>query len=124
VTSWSGADRLRRWTDRFLAALDGAPVEDPVLPAVLHTIGCRRAAVGTSSPSGRAVLLDVLDRHPAYLERTFARLSHHPGCTCARSRRGRCGRGGMFHSIGHLDRLPAPRSPLESSSLALERREE
>ncbi|GAA1038207.1 phytoene/squalene synthase family protein [Virgisporangium ochraceum] len=32
------ADRLRRWTDRFLAALDGAPVDDPVLPAVLHTI--------------------------------------------------------------------------------------
>jgi phytoene synthase len=29
---------LRRWSDRFLAALDGAPVDDPVLPAVLHTI--------------------------------------------------------------------------------------
>jgi phytoene synthase len=32
------ADRLRRWADRFLAALHGAPVDDPVLPAVLHTI--------------------------------------------------------------------------------------
>jgi 15-cis-phytoene synthase len=30
--------RLRRWTDRFTAALDGAPVDDPILPAVLHTI--------------------------------------------------------------------------------------
>jgi 15-cis-phytoene synthase len=32
------ADRLGYWTDRFLAAMDGAPVDDPVLPAVLHTI--------------------------------------------------------------------------------------
>lgn len=32
------AQRLREWTDRFTAALAGAPVDDPVLPAVLHTI--------------------------------------------------------------------------------------
>jgi 15-cis-phytoene synthase len=32
------AARLHQWTDRFLAALDGAPVDVPVLPAVLHTI--------------------------------------------------------------------------------------
>jgi 15-cis-phytoene synthase len=32
------AARLRGWAERFLAALDGAPVDDPVLPAVLHTI--------------------------------------------------------------------------------------
>jgi 15-cis-phytoene synthase len=32
------AARLRDWADRFTAALDGAPVDDPVLPAVLHTI--------------------------------------------------------------------------------------
>jgi phytoene synthase len=32
------ADRLRRWAATFTAALDGAPVDDPVLPAVLHTI--------------------------------------------------------------------------------------
>ena len=30
--------RLRDWTDRFTAALDGGPVDDPVLPAVRHTI--------------------------------------------------------------------------------------
>ena len=32
------ADRLRGWTERFAAALAGAPVQDRVLPAVLHTI--------------------------------------------------------------------------------------
>jgi 15-cis-phytoene synthase len=32
------AHRLRCWTDRFTAALAGAPFEDRVLPAVLHTI--------------------------------------------------------------------------------------
>jgi phytoene synthase len=37
----AGADRagrFRRWSDRFLAGLAGAPVDDPLLPAVLHTI--------------------------------------------------------------------------------------
>ncbi|MEV4415272.1 phytoene/squalene synthase family protein [Catellatospora sp. NPDC049609] len=35
------ADRaraLRDWSDRFVAGLHGAPVDDPLLPAVLHTI--------------------------------------------------------------------------------------
>jgi phytoene synthase len=35
------ADRERLlgdWSRRFLAGLDGAPVDDPILPAVLHTI--------------------------------------------------------------------------------------
>jgi 15-cis-phytoene synthase len=32
------AARLADWTQRFTAALDGAPTDDPVLPAVLHTI--------------------------------------------------------------------------------------
>jgi phytoene synthase len=32
------AARLRWWRDRFAAALDGAPVDDPVIPAVRHTI--------------------------------------------------------------------------------------
>jgi 15-cis-phytoene synthase len=36
----SRAARLDRWRTRFLAALDGGAVpDDPVLPAVLHTIG-------------------------------------------------------------------------------------
>jgi phytoene synthase len=30
--------RLAEWSDRFLAGLHGEPVEDPILPAVLHTI--------------------------------------------------------------------------------------
>lgn len=32
------ARRFREWSDRFLAGLAGAPVDDPLLPAVLHTI--------------------------------------------------------------------------------------
>lgn len=33
------AARLTAWSDRFLAGLHGEPVHDPLLPAVLHTIG-------------------------------------------------------------------------------------
>jgi phytoene synthase len=33
---------LREWSGRFLDGLHGAPVDDPVLPAVLHTIGVFR----------------------------------------------------------------------------------
>ncbi|MFD0594209.1 phytoene/squalene synthase family protein [Catellatospora coxensis] len=33
------ARRLRDWSDRFLAGLHGEPVDDPLLPAVLHTVG-------------------------------------------------------------------------------------
>jgi phytoene synthase len=32
------AAKLRDWSDQFLAGLRGAPVDDPLLPAVLHTI--------------------------------------------------------------------------------------
>jgi 15-cis-phytoene synthase len=32
------AAALRAWGERFFAGLAGAPVEDPVLPAVLHTV--------------------------------------------------------------------------------------
>jgi len=32
------AARLSEWSERFLAGLRGAPVADPLLPAVLHTI--------------------------------------------------------------------------------------
>jgi phytoene synthase len=44
VDRFSGATACQReaelwwWTERFTAALDGAPVDDPILPAVLHTI--------------------------------------------------------------------------------------
>jgi phytoene synthase len=37
-TAAERAAALRRWSSRFLAALDGADSDDPVLPAVLHTI--------------------------------------------------------------------------------------
>ena len=32
------AARLTEWSDEFIAGLRGAPVDDPLLPAVLHTI--------------------------------------------------------------------------------------
>ncbi|MCW3839466.1 phytoene/squalene synthase family protein [Micromonospora yasonensis] len=32
------AARLAEWSDRFVAGLHGEPVDDPLLPAVLHTI--------------------------------------------------------------------------------------
>src|SRR2546430_619143 len=32
------AARLRAWGDRFLAGLAGVRVDDPILPAVLHTL--------------------------------------------------------------------------------------
>ncbi|WP_230686555.1 phytoene/squalene synthase family protein [Catellatospora vulcania] len=32
------ARRLRDWSDRFLAGLRGEPVDDPLLPALLHTV--------------------------------------------------------------------------------------
>ena len=32
------AQRLREWSAAFVSALHGAPVDDPILPAVLHTI--------------------------------------------------------------------------------------
>jgi len=32
------AERLRAWSDQFRAGLAGEPVDDPLLPAVLHTI--------------------------------------------------------------------------------------
>ncbi|WP_027341584.1 phytoene/squalene synthase family protein [Hamadaea tsunoensis] len=32
------ARQLRGWADAFVAGLNGAPVDDPILPAVLHTI--------------------------------------------------------------------------------------
>jgi phytoene synthase len=32
------AATLAAWGERFFAGLQGAPVQDPVLPAVLHTV--------------------------------------------------------------------------------------
>src|ERR1700754_435725 len=32
------AIKLAQWSERFVAGLHGAPVDDPLLPAVLHTI--------------------------------------------------------------------------------------
>jgi phytoene synthase len=38
LTPAQRAAELTAWSDRFVAGLGGAPVDDPLLPAVLHTI--------------------------------------------------------------------------------------
>ncbi len=38
LTPAQRAAELTTWSDRFVAGLHGAPVDDPLLPAVLHTI--------------------------------------------------------------------------------------
>jgi phytoene synthase len=38
LTPAERAAELTAWSDRFVAGLHGAPVDDPLLPAVLHTI--------------------------------------------------------------------------------------
>jgi len=38
TTAAERAARLDAWSDRFLAGLAGVPVDDPILPAVLHTV--------------------------------------------------------------------------------------
>jgi phytoene synthase len=57
--------RLRDWTDRFTAALDGAavdngpPVDDPVLPAVLHTIATFRLDPADVTAFLRSMAMDL-----------------------------------------------------------------
>jgi phytoene synthase len=61
------ADRLRRWTDRFLAALDGVPVDDPVLPAVLHTIAVFDLDRADFAAFLRSMEMDLtIDSYPTY----------------------------------------------------------
>jgi 15-cis-phytoene synthase len=61
------AARLRRWADRFLAALDGAPVDDPVLPAVLHTIAVFGLDRADFVAFLRSMEMDLtVDEYPTY----------------------------------------------------------
>ena len=61
------ADRLRRWADRFLAALDGTPVDDPVLPAVLHTIAVFGLDRADFEAFLRSMEMDLtVDEYPTY----------------------------------------------------------
>ncbi|GIF99276.1 phytoene synthase [Catellatospora citrea] len=49
------ARRLRDWSDRFLAGLRGEPVDDPLLPALLHTV-----EVFDLAPADFAAFLDSM----------------------------------------------------------------
>ncbi|HEX8629435.1 MAG TPA: phytoene/squalene synthase family protein [Catenuloplanes sp.] len=53
------AARLTAWSDRFLAGLHGDPVDDPLLPAVLHTISVFRLEPGDFTSFLRSMAMDL-----------------------------------------------------------------
>ena len=53
------AARLAEWSDRFLAGLRGEPVDDPLLPAVLHTIAVFDLDVDDFAKFLRSMAMDL-----------------------------------------------------------------
>jgi len=53
------AARLTEWSDRFLAGLRGEPVDDPLLPAVLHTIAVFDLDVDDFAKFLRSMAMDL-----------------------------------------------------------------
>jgi phytoene synthase len=53
------AERLREWSDRFLAGLRGDAVDDPLLPAVLHTIAVFDLDVADFATFLRSMAMDL-----------------------------------------------------------------
>ena len=53
------AAALRTWGERLLAGLGGAPVDDPVLPAVLHTVRAFGLEVGDFARFLAAMAMDL-----------------------------------------------------------------
>jgi phytoene synthase len=53
------AARLTEWSDRFVAGLRGEPVDDPLLPAVLHTIAIFDLDVGDFVSFLRSMAMDL-----------------------------------------------------------------
>jgi 15-cis-phytoene synthase len=53
------AARLTEWSGRFLAGLRGEPVDDPLLPAVLHTIAVFDLDVGDFDSFLRSMAMDL-----------------------------------------------------------------
>jgi 15-cis-phytoene synthase len=53
------AARLTEWSDRFVAGLRGEPVDDPLLPAVLHTIAVFDLDVADFATFLRSMAMDL-----------------------------------------------------------------
>jgi phytoene synthase len=53
------ATRLTAWSDRFVAGLRGEPIDDPLLPAVLHTIAVFDLDVADFSTFLRSMAMDL-----------------------------------------------------------------
>jgi phytoene synthase len=53
------AAQLTAWSDRFVAGLRGEPVEDPLLPAVLHTMAIFDLDVGDFASFLRSMAMDL-----------------------------------------------------------------
>jgi phytoene synthase len=53
------AERLTAWSDRFVAGLRGEPVDDPLLPAVLHTIAVFDLEVDDFATFLRCMAMDL-----------------------------------------------------------------
>ncbi|GGQ46877.1 phytoene/squalene synthase family protein [Couchioplanes azureus] len=53
------AARLREWSDGFVAGLRGEPVDDPLLPAVLHTIAVFDLSVDDFDAFLRSMAMDL-----------------------------------------------------------------
>ncbi len=53
------ASRLTEWSDRFVAGLRGEPVDDPLLPAVLHTIAVFDLDVDDFATFLRSMAMDL-----------------------------------------------------------------
>jgi phytoene synthase len=63
------AAALAAWGERFLAGLGGAPVDDPVLPAVIHTVRAFDLDVGDFARFLSAMAMDLeRDGYPTYAE--------------------------------------------------------
>jgi len=61
------AAALRAWGDRFFAGLRGAPCDDPVLPAVLHTVRAFDLDTGDFEKFLDSMAMDLtVDGYPTY----------------------------------------------------------
>jgi phytoene synthase len=63
------ATRLNAWSDRFVAGLRGEPIDDPLLPAVLHTIAVFDLDVADFATFLRSMAMDLtVSRYETYAD--------------------------------------------------------